>query len=225
MILDATQSKSYSYNQKTRKNTCKYLIILCHDTTLFMSSMANNQSKSTSENLKTSPGTFTLSHTLGTPFSRSSSGPLPLPPLYPMRHSGPPSLPSRSFRRYNSDTQENDIAVVKLNRPASFSDSIWPVCLPPAGEFYEGRSGYVTGEPEVTGGVEGKSVGHAGRKNNFVKHGLLTGRGDNGGEPTRREMLEKPMKNYLRESNGQMRHRVKVQWKYRACRKCRKENK
>lgn len=54
--------------------------------------------------------------------------------------------------------------MVKLNRPATFSDSIWPVCLPPAGEFYEGRSGYVTGEPEG--------------KNKFVKRGLFKRRGD-----------------------------------------------
>lgn len=47
---------------------------------------------------------------------------------------------------YNSDTQQNDIAVIKLDRPTTFSDIILPVCLPPAGSFYEGRSGYVTGE-------------------------------------------------------------------------------
>ncbi|XP_045102510.1 proclotting enzyme-like isoform X3 [Portunus trituberculatus] len=51
----------------------------------------------------------------------------------------------RMHESYNSDSQENDISVLKLDRPTTFNDIILPACLPPPGVFYEGRSGYVTG--------------------------------------------------------------------------------
>ena len=31
---------------------------------------------------------------------------------------------------YNEVTYENDIAIMRLDRPATFSNSIWPICLP-----------------------------------------------------------------------------------------------
>ncbi|XP_045618724.1 coagulation factor X isoform X1 [Procambarus clarkii] len=51
----------------------------------------------------------------------------------------------RMHERYDSKTQENDIALVKLDKPATFSETIWPVCLPPPQTSYQGRDGYVTG--------------------------------------------------------------------------------
>lgn len=51
----------------------------------------------------------------------------------------------RMHERYNKDTQENDIAIVKMSRPTAFSEFISPVCLPPAGRSFEGNLGYVTG--------------------------------------------------------------------------------
>ncbi|XP_071539174.1 uncharacterized protein [Panulirus ornatus] len=51
----------------------------------------------------------------------------------------------RMHEGYNSDTQENDIAILKMDKPATFSEFIWPVCLPPADTSYVGRDGYVTG--------------------------------------------------------------------------------
>ncbi|RXG55453.1 Proclotting enzyme, partial [Armadillidium vulgare] len=51
----------------------------------------------------------------------------------------------RSHVNYDSATQENDIAIIKIDRPSSFSDFIWPACLPPPDNDFEGLLGFVTG--------------------------------------------------------------------------------
>lgn len=40
---------------------------------------------------------------------------------------------------------ENDIAIVKLHVPTIFNSYVWPICLPPAGETWEGFSAVITG--------------------------------------------------------------------------------
>ena len=47
---------------------------------------------------------------------------------------------------YNAKTYENDIAVLKLNRPVPFSKSVYPICLPPRTEQYTNRRAYVVGK-------------------------------------------------------------------------------
>ncbi|KAB7494963.1 Transmembrane protease serine 11D [Armadillidium nasatum] len=52
------------------------------------------------------------------------------------------------FNDYNSDTRDNDIALLRLERPTSFSEFISPVCLPPrfeTFETFETRRGTVVG--------------------------------------------------------------------------------
>lgn len=51
----------------------------------------------------------------------------------------------RQHNGFNDKTYENDISVLKLHRPTSFTSYIWPVCMPPAGETWEGYRGIVTG--------------------------------------------------------------------------------
>lgn len=46
---------------------------------------------------------------------------------------------------YDPLTFEHDIGLVRLNRAALFNTYIWPICLPPVGENWEGRAGVVTG--------------------------------------------------------------------------------
>lgn len=46
---------------------------------------------------------------------------------------------------FNPATYENDIAVIKFERPTIFNTYIWPVCMPPLGETWEGWIGIVTG--------------------------------------------------------------------------------
>jgi hypothetical protein len=41
---------------------------------------------------------------------------------------------------------ENDIAILKLLRPSLFNSYIWPICMPPVADSYEGYSGVVLGE-------------------------------------------------------------------------------
>ena len=47
--------------------------------------------------------------------------------------------------KYNRRTYDNDIALLKLKKKASFNDDVWPICLPPPNIELEGRSAYVTG--------------------------------------------------------------------------------
>lgn len=46
---------------------------------------------------------------------------------------------------FDPSTYENDIAVLKLHQAALFNSYIWPVCMPPSGETWEGWMGIVTG--------------------------------------------------------------------------------
>ena len=46
---------------------------------------------------------------------------------------------------YNEVTYENDIAIIRLDRPATFSDSIWPICLPKANQDFTNQRGFVIG--------------------------------------------------------------------------------
>lgn len=51
----------------------------------------------------------------------------------------------KMHERYNTNTQENDIALAKLDRVVTFNQFIKPVCLPPPGKSFAGTRGYVTG--------------------------------------------------------------------------------
>ena len=46
---------------------------------------------------------------------------------------------------YNSVTYENDIAIIRLNRPATFSKSIWPICLPDVSNEFTNSRAFVIG--------------------------------------------------------------------------------
>ena len=51
---------------------------------------------------------------------------------------------------YNDVTYENDIAIMRLNRPATFSDSIWPICLPEGNRELTNTRAYVIGKkPQI----------------------------------------------------------------------------
>lgn len=47
--------------------------------------------------------------------------------------------------RYEVRTFNNDIAILKLNKPIAFSDNLRPACLPTAGESFAGDVGIITG--------------------------------------------------------------------------------
>ncbi|XP_068215843.1 coagulation factor IX-like [Palaemon carinicauda] len=64
----------------------------------------------------------------------------------------------RMHERYNSNTQENDIALVRLDRIVTFSDFIKPVCLPPEGRSFVGLNGFVTGWGTIFSGGPTSSV-------------------------------------------------------------------
>lgn len=46
---------------------------------------------------------------------------------------------------YSNILYENDIAVLKLDRPTIFNSYIWPVCMPPYGETWNGYQAIVIG--------------------------------------------------------------------------------
>ncbi|KNC24537.1 hypothetical protein FF38_08332 [Lucilia cuprina] len=46
---------------------------------------------------------------------------------------------------YDPFTYENDIGLVRVERPTIFNTYIWPVCMPPIGENWEGKMAIVTG--------------------------------------------------------------------------------
>ncbi|XP_061398811.1 venom protease-like [Musca vetustissima] len=46
---------------------------------------------------------------------------------------------------YDPLTYENDIALIRIDRPTIFNTYIWPVCMPPIGEDWSGGMGIVTG--------------------------------------------------------------------------------
>jgi len=51
----------------------------------------------------------------------------------------------KNHENYNDVTFENDIAIIKLDRPAILSNSVWPICLPPASERFTNRRAFVIG--------------------------------------------------------------------------------
>lgn len=46
---------------------------------------------------------------------------------------------------FNMATYENDIAILKILRAAMFNSYIWPICLPPLTETWQGKKGVVIG--------------------------------------------------------------------------------
>lgn len=60
---------------------------------------------------------------------------------------------SRDFRVINirqhidfdETTYENDIAILKMHQAALFNSYIWPVCMPPTDDTFEGYNAIVTG--------------------------------------------------------------------------------
>merc|ERR1711971_1217964 len=51
----------------------------------------------------------------------------------------------KNHENYNDVTYENDIAILKLNGVATRSESVWPICLPPASEQFTNRRAFVIG--------------------------------------------------------------------------------
>jgi len=51
----------------------------------------------------------------------------------------------KNHENYNDVSYENDIAIIKLDRPATLSKSVWPICLPPASERFTNRRAFVIG--------------------------------------------------------------------------------
>lgn len=51
----------------------------------------------------------------------------------------------KMHENYNEATYENDIAMIRLDRPAVKSNSIWPICLPPRSEQFTNRRAFVIG--------------------------------------------------------------------------------
>ncbi|XP_023327401.1 salivary plasminogen activator alpha 1 [Eurytemora carolleeae] len=47
--------------------------------------------------------------------------------------------------RYDPNTYNNDIALIKLSVPAIFNKSVWPICLPEEDKVYENYRAYVVG--------------------------------------------------------------------------------
>ena len=47
---------------------------------------------------------------------------------------------------YNEVTYENDIAIMRLDRPATFSNSIWPICLPDNSRDFTNTRAFVIGK-------------------------------------------------------------------------------
>uniref|UniRef100_A0A3Q3JN45 Peptidase S1 domain-containing protein n=1 Tax=Monopterus albus TaxID=43700 RepID=A0A3Q3JN45_MONAL len=59
-----------------------------------------------------------------------------------------------SHPNYNANTQDNDICLLKLSSPVSFTDYILPVCLAASGStFYNGTDTWVTGWGNIGSGV------------------------------------------------------------------------
>lgn len=54
-------------------------------------------------------------------------------------------LEARPHIDFDPITYENDIAVIRLDRPTIFTSYIWPICIPPIQETWEGSTGIVMG--------------------------------------------------------------------------------
>lgn len=46
---------------------------------------------------------------------------------------------------FDATTYENDIAILKLLRPSLFNSYIWPICMPPMSDSFEGKKAVVIG--------------------------------------------------------------------------------
>jgi hypothetical protein len=46
---------------------------------------------------------------------------------------------------FDMATYENDIALLKILRPAVFNSYIWPICMPPIGDTWDGKKAVVVG--------------------------------------------------------------------------------
>ena len=51
----------------------------------------------------------------------------------------------RLHRQYNPTTFENDIAVIKLDRAATLTNSVGPICMPPRSETFTNRRAIAIG--------------------------------------------------------------------------------
>jgi len=51
----------------------------------------------------------------------------------------------KNHENYNDESYEHDIAMIKLDRPAITSNSVWPICLPPPTEKFTNRRAFVIG--------------------------------------------------------------------------------
>lgn len=51
----------------------------------------------------------------------------------------------RQHLDFDPATYDNDISILKMHQATMFNTYIWPVCMPPAGETWEGWMGVVTG--------------------------------------------------------------------------------
>ena len=64
----------------------------------------------------------------------------------------------RLHRQYNPTTLENDIAVIKLHRAATLTNSVWPICMPPRRETFTNRRAIVTGWGSISYGGPSSST-------------------------------------------------------------------
>jgi len=46
---------------------------------------------------------------------------------------------------YNSNTQDNDFAIVRLSQDVTFTDTVYPVCMPDSSKNYDSVQATVTG--------------------------------------------------------------------------------
>lgn len=51
----------------------------------------------------------------------------------------------KNHENYNDVTYEHDIAMIRLDRAATRSKSVWPICLPPPSERFTNRRAFVIG--------------------------------------------------------------------------------
>ncbi len=52
----------------------------------------------------------------------------------------------RMHSGYDTKTFENDIAVIRTDRPVDINRSVYPICLPPPGKAYTDTRAFVVGK-------------------------------------------------------------------------------